>query len=102
MSGAGTIDDLLRLRLGLTTLGGLLLSVLLREMVTHHTAAYRADNRMMPRIVTRHSTYDGALQASRGVCRSCRCQCQHGNRESGFDRTGFHESVVPRSYVARI
>ena len=44
--------------LGSLLLGSLFLGVLLRQMPSHHAAANRPDNRMVPSIVTRYTAHD--------------------------------------------
>jgi hypothetical protein len=65
------------------TLRCLLLCVLFREMVTDNASAYRADHRMMTRVMTGDATNDSALKAARSVCRAdgCEKECCCGQPE---------------------
>jgi hypothetical protein len=74
----------------LLTLRGLFLSVLFGHMTANQTAANRADHRVVPRIMSRHSAYYCAFHATGRVRRADHCRGECHRRKSGFDVTSFH------------
>lgn len=78
---------------GLLTLRGLFFGMFLRHMPPDDAAADRADDRVMPGIMTRHPAYDRAFQTTRRVRRAGHCRSECRRCEGGFDITRFHLKV---------
>ena len=62
-------------------LGSFLLRVLLRKVTSHEATAYRADDRVMSRVVTGDTADDRALEATGSVRGSDRGERQHGTQQ---------------------